>query len=423
MYFRNKVIGFLVVIFATLLVNACGGGGGSSNGTPPSGGSPSSTVEVLNASYAIIVEIEVVGQVQYLTMGTGFAIDTRRIATNAHVAQIFDPARRDAAEKGFRITGGYAIQSGTGTVFEITQALVHPNWNQSTSSPDVGILTTIKELPSAISLASADNVNLAVGDDLSLSGFPGDVQEIFTITPGVTVPQATTFSGPVTAVRNFSSNVVVTADNTDIIQHQMPTTGGTSGSAIVRNGLVVGIHNAGTAKFVVTPPNAPGGSLGITRVSTASNNFGIHVKYIHEMIDLFNANAIVGLSVPAFGTQFTGTYSGGSGDANTRHDLILTVDEQNDIVGVSSWAGTGEFLITGSIDTNGNVLLTDDAGVRMTGFNTGVYSGSGVVAQGLATISGSYSESASNGQNSGPLGSFSVSEVPDSQIIPQIAGI
>lgn len=422
MLFKNRFPKVCVLVFASLLMISCGGGG-SSGGSTTAGVTPSTTAEVINASYAIIVEIEVVGQVQYLTMGTGFAIAERRIATNAHVAQIFDPARRDAAEKGFRITGGYAIQSGTGTVFEITQALVHPNWNQSTSSPDVGILTTIKQLPSFVSLAASGTVNLMVGDDLALSGFPGDVQDIFTITPGVTVPQATTFSGPVTALRNFSTNVVVTTDNTDIIQHQMPTTGGTSGSAIIKNGFVVGIHNAGTVKFVVTPPNAPGGSLGIERVSAASNNFGIHVKYIHEMIDLFDANAIVGLPVPAFGTQFTGTYSGGSSDANTAHEIVLTVDEQNDILGVSNWPGTGQFLLTGSIDSSGNVILVDDASVRMTGFNTGIYTGTGAVSAGTASISGNYSETDSAGQNSGPLGNFSVSEVLDSQIIPQISGI
>lgn len=60
-------------------------------------------------------------------------------------------------------------------------------------------------------------------------------------------PRATCLSGEITAMRPFDATVAATPENTVLIQHDIPTTSGTSGSALFDAfGSVVGVHSSRT---------------------------------------------------------------------------------------------------------------------------------------------------------------------------------
>lgn len=359
--------------------------------------------EMNKSTYAVVVKYKTgpnEQDVQYFTLATCFAIGEHLLGTNSHVTEFFREGQP------FPIEDVFGVQSGTGKVVKLLRALTHPDYTgDPLSSPDVGVLTVQESLPSWLPLADDLTLSdLSVGDGLLLAGFPGDVNDSLPITPGVTVPQATNFSGTITALRSHDVTQVVTPTNVDMLQHQIPTTGGTSGSALVRCGLVVAVHNAGISKSFVIVGND--GQLTSTVLPTAANSFGVHVKYMREMKTLFDAQSIQGFALPpAFipqnnqgggqnniPAQFTGNFQGTMTQQNAQHTLTFTVGQDGKVTGTSTWPQTGNFNLTGTVDANGNFNIQDDAMATM-GFNTGIYVGK-IDANGQ--INGSYYEGDTN---------------------------
>ncbi len=362
---------------------------GGCNGVPNlSSNCPSNAetfAKLTDAAYAVVLKVRVgpgENDFQFLTLGTAFAIDDRLLATNAHVTEFFNEVA------GLQIEEVVAVQSGTGEVVTLLRALTHPDYTGNpVASPDIGLFTTQEVLSSKLSIASEGELSsLNLGDELLLSGFPGDVQDLFEITPGVTVPQATSLNGQISAFRNHDTQQVVETDNIDVIQHQIPTTPGTSGSALVRCGKVAAVHNAGTVTIIVTVDAQ--GNLTQDRTAAASNNFGVHAKYLREMVGLFEDNSIQGFELPPpfnggnngggggqQGTAFTGTYVGSVGPPANQNTFTFNVDNNGAFSGTSTWA-TGNFTLTGSINVSGTVNFTDNANVLLQDFNQGTYTGS-----------------------------------------------
>src|SRR5690606_9550122 len=105
------------------------------------------------------------------------------------------------ADAGVQLSGAIAIQAGTGRVVELLRKIVHPGYTgDPLRSPDVALLTTRDEMPILLPLAPED-IPLVLGDDLQIVGFPGDVTDAITIVPRMTVPQATSLTANVTALR------------------------------------------------------------------------------------------------------------------------------------------------------------------------------------------------------------------------------
>lgn len=434
----TMLAGLATTLFACDSAGGGGGyrGGGSGGelgddysdvgGAFPAGECPidAASMELQNAAtYAVVVKYRVGPNPQdvvFSTVGTAFAIGDRHLATNAHITESFNEPQPAPIEDVF------AVQAGTGKVVELTRALTHPKYlpGQPLTTPDVGLLTSHEVLPTHLPLASiAEAESLRLGDMIQIVGFPGDVNDILRITPGTTIPQATSLSGAITAFRNHKSDVAVTPATTDVLQHQAPTTPGTSGSAMVRCGKVIGANNAGTVKLVVTIKD---GQTVVDRQAAAANNFGVHARYLHEMVSLFLDNAVQGFALPpAFVAQnpgptnpnqldpnqpdqnppnqnppgptgiqaFVGTYSGGvQNPANASHGLQFTVRADGTITGGSAWPQTGNFGIIGEIDAQGNIVMIDDAFERA-GFMTGIYFGF-IDAEGIAQ--GVYAEGDEN---------------------------
>jgi|GEM_PF-2514382 len=420
---RQGGTGFIRSLMMVAAVSLCGAIGAGCDGDAGEGGfggecpSDASSFERMNAAtYAVVLKIRKgpnPDDISYLTLGTAFAIGDRLLATNAHITEFFNGL------EGVQVEDVVGVQSGTGKVVKLLRALTHPDYNgDPLGSPDVGLLTSQEVLPVQLPFASeADVASLRLGDAVQIAGFPGDVNEIISITPGTTIPQATSLSGAITAFRNHASNVAVTPDNTDVIQHQAPTTPGTSGSAMVHCGKVIAANNAGTVKVVVVIRN---GEATQDRQAAAANNFGVHNRYLHEMVELFEANAVQGFALPpAFVpagpvtgeptnptnpdeptnpngptgiAAFAGSYQGGVSTGNGAHSIGFAVATNGTVSGSSLWPQTGGFALRGEVDAQGNIVMVDDAFERA-GFMTGIYLGridsngdaSGVYAEGDET--------------------------------------
>lgn len=415
------------VIAIALVAAACGGGdddvsagsGGGDGGSASDGGSTSGSTtssvpvtvecpsaqamfELMNrATFQVFGEFVVAGEadLQYFPIGTAWAVDDRVLVTNGHVAEAFE----DAAESGLQLSRAVAVQAGTGEVVELLRALVHPDYSgDPLGSPDVALFTSKEALPTALTLAPA-NVVVEPGDEILLSGFPGDVEDAIVAIPGLTVPQATSLTGRVSALRSYDITAVVGEDNLDVIQHQAPTTPGTSGSPIVHCDSVVAANNAGTVR-VVFSVNENGEQV-LERQSPAANNFGVHVRHIHALMELFEDNAIQGFELPVAaaapaagggpagdpmtdGAAEAIVLAGSVDDPAAAHSFAFQINPDGSIEGLSEWSETGQFTLVGQVNPDGTVVFVDDAPERL-GFRRGTYEG---VITSETTIEGVYYE-------------------------------
>lgn len=399
---KRRSLGALTA--AVLLVGACGG----NPSEPTSGGNialtdttnatllPAATCDVPidsilgqmnDATFAIVAEVQVPqpdGTTQAINalIGTAWAVRDHLLATNAHVTEAF----RDLAAQGVQASAALGVQSRTGSVIHLTQAATHPDYTgDPLGSPDVGFFATRELLP--VTLPLAEEPDLRLGDEILIVGFPGDVNQFIEIVPGQTVPQATSLRGQVTALRSHDLTQMVTGENLDVIQHQAPTTPGTSGSAMVACDKVVAVNNAGTVQLIVTP--TPDGDLSVDRAAAANNNFAVHVRHLHALLALNDSQQLTffPLPVPAAtepngspggqpGTEpaIVGTWLGVVASGPAEHTFAFAIDETGGIVGLSEWEGTGQFELVGQIQPDGSFRITDNAPERL-GFRRGIYEG------------------------------------------------
>ena len=241
-----------------------------------------------SATYALVFRaLTAANEIRPIFTATAFAVGPNLLATNSHVTRGLEELMAQTPYQDV-----VAVQAGTGTVVPLALAVTHPDFTGNPlAEPDVGLLTTTATLPSVLELAPTDGItSVGVTDDLYVVGFPGDVDEFVPTIPGQTIPQATALPGDVTALRNFDPNVPVTPSTTDIIQHDAATSPGMSGSPMLHCGAVIGVNNAGTIKQVLTPD--ANGELLLDRLSVASNNFGIDIKHLHELMSAFQQGGL-----------------------------------------------------------------------------------------------------------------------------------
>lgn len=367
------------------------------------------TLEKVNAAtWAVYGEVIVGGpqgpQLSFIPIGTAWGVDRRLLVTNAHVTQAFV----EFAQQGVQFNRALAIQAGTGEVVELLRELTHPDYSgDPLRTPDVGLFTTRDEIPTQLPLAP-DDVEIELGDEVQIVGFPGDVTKFIEIVPGETVPQATSLNGQITALRAHDDTETVTLENLDVIQHQAPTTPGTSGSSMVSCGEVIGVNNAGTVNLIATP--GPDGSLTVDRQAAAANNFAVHVRHIRELIALFEDNALQGAELPPPAAppaqQSPPPVGGGSPGGQEQpggtvvvngevgepfaHTFVIEVDlSTGAVVGQSTWTGNS-FNLSGQLFGDGSVLFVDDAAEVSGGeFRRGIYEG---LATSDTTLEGLYFE-------------------------------
>ena len=241
------------------------------------------------AIYAIGFEVF---DTNYL-IGTGFSAHyTDVIWTNAHVVQglsdVLD-GLQDHDPRPFAVKSGTRI--GGIATYELSVYWVHPDYDGSTQSPDIGVLIVETEFTNVPSFLPREmTYGLRVGQPVATMGFPGEIEALNTM-----VPLATFKDGTISALRPLRPKAEsVTPENSRFVQHNLDLSGGTSGSPIFdHQGWIVAINNAGTEALVIDqrsgePKRVPSGNIG----------FGIRVDMAWDFIEWLesgpSAKAIAG---------------------------------------------------------------------------------------------------------------------------------
>jgi V8-like Glu-specific endopeptidase len=165
---------------------------------------------------------------------TAFAIRPSVLATNAHCVL--------AAQKN----GGTVValeNEGHGSAqFAVADMHAHPGYRDAdahTLTPDVGIVNISGKSAVVLTMASQQELSgVGAGDDVYLIGFPGRLMDVGN-------PTATFLAAHVGRVTAASGRPGSFADNW-LVQHDAPTTHGTSGSPIFNaKGHVIAVNAGG----------------------------------------------------------------------------------------------------------------------------------------------------------------------------------
>ena len=165
---------------------------------------------------------------------TAFAVRPSVLATNAHC--VF-AARRHV--------GGIVALENEGRAqvsYSVSDMKVHPGYRDTDANaltPDVGIVTISGRSAVVLDLATRDEIaGTGAGDDVYMIGFPGRLMD-------ASNPAATFLAAHIGRITTAAGRPGAFAENW-LIQHDAPTTAGTSGSPIFNGrGKVVGINAGG----------------------------------------------------------------------------------------------------------------------------------------------------------------------------------
>ena len=428
---------------AALVLSACGGGGGGSStpgpvggggGTPPVAGEqefitetdipiPATTrtivpmdpggsdlADVDAATYVIIMFFQnaTTGQSFNSILGTGFAVGGDLIATNAHVSGEILNLSRQIFPLGWRINEVRAFRSQTRESVQLLEALVHPSYNNSTRSPDLGLFVASDPLPVALTLASDFEVsNIRAGNQMFLNGFPGDVfNTIFArgFMPGSSIARATLFTGNIQSLQKFDERSVIDPNDPvgiDMIQHSMDTSGGTSGSPILIDGKVVAIHNSGL-QYGSVAVGADGIPNRVQTDTIATASWGVHVKHLRNLLAEYRSGVLADekrYRLPVENPLLSASGQGGSGSTpviagrsivgtvenaqqpGASHTIQISIDGNLNVSGTSNWPANADFpagrqfSLTGTITADGALQMTDNTPEVVPGFRRGLYRG------------------------------------------------
>ena len=233
------------------------------------------------AVYAIGVRI----RGRNYVLGSGFVAQYRNaIWTNAHVVNGVIEQIKTVAHLNPR---PFAVKSGTivggPNTYWLNTYSTHPDYDGTTTSPDVALLIIDASLTGLPSFLPRDRIHgLRVGQPIATMGFPGELSEI-----PKEVPIATFKEGTISALRPFA-DVIATPENSRVIQHNLDLTGGTSGSLIFdHEGFIIGINHAGYERIVYDVTGKP------QRVPTGNIGLGIRVDEMWRLFDLTRARRTV----------------------------------------------------------------------------------------------------------------------------------
>ncbi len=228
--------------------------------------------------YAIVVRV----RGENYVIGSGFIAQfSNAIWTNAHVIRgVIDTIKPIAHLRPQAL----AVKSGTSVggpdTYQLNTYHIHPDYDGTVDSPDVGVLSVDADFARGPSFLPRNRVSgLRVGQPIGTIGFPGEINN-----PYSAVPIATFKDGTISALRSFSDGIV-TPENSRVIQHNLDTSGGTSGSLIFdHEGFIIGINHATFESLVFDrhtgqPQRVPVSSLG----------FGIRVDEMWRLFDLTRA--------------------------------------------------------------------------------------------------------------------------------------
>ena len=165
---------------------------------------------------------------------TAFAVRPNILATNAHC--IFAARRHPGGIVALENEGRAQVS------YSVSNMTAHPGYRDSDANaltPDVGIVTISGKSAIVLDLATRDEISASgAGDDVYLIGFPGRLMD-------ASNPAATFLAAHIGRITTAAGRLGAFAENW-LIQHDAPTTAGTSGSPIFNGrGKVIGINAGG----------------------------------------------------------------------------------------------------------------------------------------------------------------------------------
>ncbi len=165
---------------------------------------------------------------------TAFAVRPNVLATNAHCVV--------AARKHLGSVVALENEGRAQVSYGVSNMTTHPGYRDADANaltPDVGIVTISGKSSIVLDLATRDEIaGSGAGDDVYMIGFPGRLMD-------ASNPAATFLAAHIGRITNASGRPGAFADNW-LIQHDAPTTAGTSGSPIFNGrGKVIGINAGG----------------------------------------------------------------------------------------------------------------------------------------------------------------------------------
>ncbi len=165
---------------------------------------------------------------------TAFAVRPNVLATNAHC--IFAARRHPGSIVALENEGRAQVS------YSVSNMTAHPGYRDSDANaltPDVGIVTISGKSSIVLDLAARDEISASgAGDDVYMIGFPGRLMD-------ASNPAATFLAAHIGRITTAAGRPGAFADNW-LIQHDAPTTAGTSGSPIFNGrGKVIGINAGG----------------------------------------------------------------------------------------------------------------------------------------------------------------------------------
>ena len=221
-----------------------------------------------------------------LPIGTAWAFAPEKFATNAHVALSLREAnlklrqKLAAAKKPVRSVEAQIIVNGRQRqILSVTHVQLHKDYGIADTSrdPDVAALTVEKKHDSCFKIAPQSVLHgLKSGEPIAFLGFP--MENLRGGNVNTDNPVASMQSGIIVAVSDFDMKDAGGSGNV-LIRHNLPSTGGASGSPIFnRNGAVVGLLHAINVVGQVKP-----GKSGVTverAPSGAQINFAIRADLL-----------------------------------------------------------------------------------------------------------------------------------------------
>ena len=191
-----------------------------------------------------------------------------------------------------------AIRSGTraggeGTYFlDLESVLYHPGYDPEREAgeawtPDLAVFRIEASLNDVPQLLPRDlATQLRVGQPIGTLGLPGHLESLYG-----TVPVATFKDGTISALRPYSPDEpAVTPENSFLVQHNLDTTRGTSGSAIFdHRGFIIAVNFAGYGMRIVVPdPYGEPGDMEVRRYFIPLN---FRVDEVWTLVDMIDAEA------------------------------------------------------------------------------------------------------------------------------------
>jgi len=233
------------------------------------------------------------GKDAYLPMGTAWVVGKGLVATNAHVAEVFEKLK--AGQKLMVRSSALPPRD-----FEVESVKVHPGYplfkqtvdNHQPVDPGTGerasfiqacdvALMFVKgaaDLGPALELEPFENLTrLKAGEGVAFVGYPIEGVRL----NDVARPQPTSQIGHITSLTDVFNGKTLPAKQL-LVRHNLPLTGGVSGSPLMnREGKVVAVISAGTFHVVFDPVTG----LPQRKPSAVLINFAQRVDLLKELLD------------------------------------------------------------------------------------------------------------------------------------------